>query len=256
MCMQLGIYKWVPRRASGQPRSYDQVAVNSLVVPGDSGHVCLTGFRQGTRTGGHGPHVSEAFAIAISVSSNAAVALEKVYDVIDEAVDFALVSARGEASGVVHTSELSDPERLAIASVVVEVSLDTCHAVFVDVDVSIIVWGANLVGEVLEPGLRHLLAHGRADEFGALALEGGDVLFPVLNTLRHRHASRSSAGGAVWLLKADHVLRSLCYLLEGCKTRGVGTVSIPATPEHGDGHDATVRVGIRRPIVIPANMLA
>jgi len=101
-----------------------------------------------------------------------------------------------------------------------------------------------------------LLAHGRADEFGALGPEGGDVLFPVLDTFRNRHARRSSAGGAVRLFEADHVLRSLCYLLEGCKTRGVGTVSAPATPEHGDGHETIDRFGIRRPIVIPAEMLA
>jgi len=106
------------------------------VVLGDGGQVCLPGFRKGTRTGGHGPHASKAFSIAISISSNAAVALEKIYYVIDVAVDFPLISARDEASGIVHTSKLSDPERLAIASVVVKVSFDTCHAVFVDVDVS------------------------------------------------------------------------------------------------------------------------
>jgi hypothetical protein len=84
-----------------------------------------------------GPDGSEAFAVAddderqscapgkwgaslpVSVRSDTAVALKEVDDIVDEAVDLALVSARDEAIHVIHTSKFGDPDGLAVARIVV-----------------------------------------------------------------------------------------------------------------------------------------
>jgi len=214
----------------------------------------LAGLCQGAAARGHGPHVTETLAIAVGIRRNTTIALEKSYYVVDEGVDLTLVSARYETSRVIDAGELGDPQRFTIRRIVVQVQVNTSHRILVNVDIGKIPLGRDLLGELLEPRLRGLLAHGGAAELGALGLKRSDVLLPDLDTLRDGHAGRSRAGRAIGLLKGKHVLRCVSDLGKLGEAGRVGAVRFSTTPEHRDGDGAPVPRRVGGPVVPPADV--
>lgn len=113
---------------------------------------------------------------------NPVVRLKESHNVIDKGIDLALVSTGDEVGAVIDTGKLGDPDRLAISVIViVNVCLDTVHAVLVDVQVGNVPRGGNLAAESRQPFsvlLGGLVAHGRRYQNRTLVLPGSDSRVP------------------------------------------------------------------------------
>lgn len=113
---------------------------------------------------------------------NPVVRLKESDNIVDKGVNLALVGTGDEVGTVVDTGKLGDPDRLAVSVVViVNVFLDTVHAVLVDVQVGNVPRGGNLSAESRQPFrvlLGGLVAHGRRDQNRTLVLPGSDGRVP------------------------------------------------------------------------------
>lgn len=130
----------------------------------------------------HVPLGRKAFPGRVGVSLNSVIRLKEIDNVIDKGVDLALVGTGDEAGTVIDTGKLGDPDRLAISGIViVNVRLDTIHAVLVDVQVGNVPRGGNLAAETSQPLsvlLGGLMTHGRRDQSRTFSLPRSDGRVP------------------------------------------------------------------------------
>ena len=68
---------------------------------------------------GHRPHITQAQPIAVRIRHDVGIALEVWNHFLNELVDLGLIRARYKAGIVGHTSELSDPDGLAVLHVMI-----------------------------------------------------------------------------------------------------------------------------------------
>lgn len=226
-----------------------------LVVLADGVEVCPAGSTE-FAVAPHRPDVAKAVAVAVGVGVDVGVRLEVGDDLVDEAIDLALVRARDEVGVIRNTSELVDPDRLAKLSVVVNNLFHAIHVVLVNMDSSEVPRRLDLLRELSEPSLIGLFAHGRAAKLGASGLEGRHKFFPQTDTLVDAHASGAAARGTVRLLEAHHVRGVTAEAPEGGKTLSIGAVGGSATPEHG--HSDRSSSGLRwvgGPVVPPTDLV-
>lgn len=127
------------------------------------------------------PDTRNTFTVVRTICDDIVVALKVLDHAINERIDGILVTTRTPVL-IVDTSELADPDGLAeLADVVLDYLDALSNSGLVDVDAGDIPSNA-LSGEVGEPGLVELSAHGRRAKCDAAVAEWLNVLIPLLNT--------------------------------------------------------------------------
>lgn len=148
------------------------------------------------------PDTRNTFTVVRTISDDIVVALKVLDHAIDERVDGILVTARAPIL-IVDTSELADPDRLAeFADVVLDYLDALSNSGLVDVDAGDIPSDA-LSGEVGEPSLVKLSAHGWRAKCDAAVAERLDVLIPPLNTDSDVCDVAGGRAVAVWLVESE-----------------------------------------------------